>query len=62
MIRRLLRRLFVPRSDVVSADWLRENDRRQSKVGIESVCIAWPINKLRDSAAWKNTRQLRRRA
>lgn len=62
MIRRLFRRLCVPRSDAVSSAWLRENDQRQSTVGIEGVCIAWPINKLRDSSAWRNTRQLRRRA
>jgi hypothetical protein len=46
----------------VSDQWLSENYRRGLYNTFEGVSISWPIDKLKNEAAWRNTRTLRKRA
>lgn len=50
------------RRDVVSLGWLREQQRRESRVEYQGVAIRFPIEKLKDGAALWQTRKLKRRA
>ena len=60
MLRTILRRLRHP--NTVSVDWLRDQDRKESRIGFEGVAWKFPVKKiLNDSSLW-NTNKLRRSA
>lgn len=44
----------------VSADWLRHQERRERRAGVDGVTIRLPGRKLTNEIAWWQTRKLRR--
>lgn len=50
------------RDDRVSARWLREADRRTSRIEFVSVCWRWPINKIVNEHSRFQSARLRRTA
>lgn len=46
--------------DAVSLDWLRDLDRKESRIVFEGVAITWPIQKFKNEHALWNTNKLRK--
>ena len=55
---RLLRRREQP----VSEAWRIDQERRRCGLGVDQVCISWPIQKLRNESPIWNRRHQRNRA
>ena len=62
MLRAIWHRLTADRPLAVSESWLRDQERRSTRVEFVGVRWSWPINKLRNDAAKWNTAKLKRRA
>lgn len=41
----------------VSPAWLVDAERRSWGIGVDQVCVSWPINKLANEAAWRNRKR-----
>lgn len=56
-------RRFVPVEDhYLSEAWIRQQQQRESKTGVNGQCITWPIRKLENENARWNRQRLRRRS
>jgi len=50
------------RPDLVSATWLKEQQRRESRIEFHGVAIRWPIRKvLNDSPIWNAAKEQERK-
>lgn len=58
----LFRRLVPVEDRYLSEAWIRQQQQRESRVEFDGQCIAWPINKRANEAAWWNRQRLRRRS
>lgn len=53
---------LLHRPEILSAEWLKDQQRREQRIEFHSVPIRWPVKKLLNESSLWNREKLKRRA